>query len=713
MTIINETPSSKITLAEIADLAAVGRSAVSNWRRRFNDFPQPVAGSASNPLFDQQAVEQWLRQTDRYVGNTRPERQIWQAVEGVRGVVGVEAAVEAISAFLAYRVLTYSAAPGGGPDQGENQAGHDWGDLRHYPREDLLHHLVDDVADLERTDPRLTDVLVPSLIALPVEAVGLLLTVGARPHAEGPKILEGLLSLLRRGMGRGSTEWGTPDRLADLLLELATPLRGRLYDPAAGAGGLLVRAQQMEDSLLVFGQELNERAWRLANQRLIVHRLHGEVARGSTLLNDARPDLLAETILLDPPYGMKNWGAEQVGPDPRWRFGPPTTSADMAWLQHAIAHLAPGGRAYVVLPASSLFRSGTDARIRHELIRQGAVDAILALPAGSHPGITVQLAVWVLCPPGEPSQPGRVLMVDAGQDASGPATDDGVAEQYHRWREHGQVTDPSRAVAAAVMDLLAVDATLVPARWITPEPTLASGREVLHDLATSVGRLGEVSAQLARFAGALHLDRVLEAAGQPHRVSIGRLVADKQVTLLRGPRIHRDDLGSTGIPVITAADVRGGPSPSSQLQKVEPQRLDKKPELSQVGDVAVVTEGSTIRAAVDTEGGAIFGSPVTGIRVRPEHIDPQYLAACLQSEWNTRFSVGSAMPRAHIKDLEIPMLPLAEQRVVADLLGQVAAAARAGAEATRLSGHIGAQIIDGIAAGLVQIDGADVRSRPE
>src|SRR5665647_3730928 len=49
----------------IADMAHVGRSTVSNWRRRHADFPLPVAGSADNPLFDLVAVQDWL--------STRPD----------------------------------------------------------------------------------------------------------------------------------------------------------------------------------------------------------------------------------------------------------------------------------------------------------------------------------------------------------------------------------------------------------------------------------------------------------------------------------------------------------------------------------------------------------------------------------------------------------------------------------------------------------------
>jgi hypothetical protein len=38
-----------VSAADIARLAGVGRAAVSNWRRRYPDFPPPVGGPASSP----------------------------------------------------------------------------------------------------------------------------------------------------------------------------------------------------------------------------------------------------------------------------------------------------------------------------------------------------------------------------------------------------------------------------------------------------------------------------------------------------------------------------------------------------------------------------------------------------------------------------------------------------------------------------------------
>lgn len=52
---------SEVTAADIARIANVGRAAVSNWRRRHSDFPQPVGGPATSPTFSLAAVEEWLR----------------------------------------------------------------------------------------------------------------------------------------------------------------------------------------------------------------------------------------------------------------------------------------------------------------------------------------------------------------------------------------------------------------------------------------------------------------------------------------------------------------------------------------------------------------------------------------------------------------------------------------------------------------------------
>lgn len=57
--------SDELTSAAIARLANVGRAAVSNWRRRYPDFPQPVGGSEVRPTFSRSEVEAWLVSTGK------------------------------------------------------------------------------------------------------------------------------------------------------------------------------------------------------------------------------------------------------------------------------------------------------------------------------------------------------------------------------------------------------------------------------------------------------------------------------------------------------------------------------------------------------------------------------------------------------------------------------------------------------------------------
>jgi len=55
----------QITAAAIARLAGVGRAAVSNWRKRYPEFPKPVGGSPNSPTFDRAEILTWLKETGK------------------------------------------------------------------------------------------------------------------------------------------------------------------------------------------------------------------------------------------------------------------------------------------------------------------------------------------------------------------------------------------------------------------------------------------------------------------------------------------------------------------------------------------------------------------------------------------------------------------------------------------------------------------------
>ncbi|RPF49389.1 HsdM-like protein [Thermodesulfitimonas autotrophica] len=86
---------------------------------------------------------------------------------------------------------------------------------------------------------------------------------------------------------------------------------------------------------------------------------------GDTFTNDLHPDLRADFVITNPPFNMKEWGADKVAGDIRLKFGqPPNTNANYMWIQHFIHHLAPNGRAGFVMANGSLSVGGTEGEIR-------------------------------------------------------------------------------------------------------------------------------------------------------------------------------------------------------------------------------------------------------------------------------------------------------------------------------------------------------------
>ncbi|MGY1838117.1 MULTISPECIES: N-6 DNA methylase [unclassified Modestobacter] len=702
----------QLTLADIAVLANVGRPAVSNWRKRFADFPQPVAGTAASPLFDPLQVEEWLRQTDRYVGRPGVEHRLWKAMDRFRGELPMETVLEAVCAVATLRYVTGLPQRARNLAEGAAPAPEMWASVETSPPHRQLDDLRHAAVRVEAATPSLTGLLAPPLDRLPERAADLLQLVGEIPVEDTARLVEAVIGMLRRATGRGGLEWTTAEPLSELVVNLARPVNGTVYDPAAGVAGALLEARrEAEGPVQLTGQEVNESAWRLANLRLIVHGADGSVSRGNTLLHDREPGLRASLIVLDPPFALSNWGADEVRHDRRWRFGEPTgKSADMAWVQHAVAHLAPGGRAFVLLPAGSLSRGGGDGRIRHELIRQGAVEAVVALPGGLVPRTGIALALWVLTRPEESPARDRVLLIDATafERASFSSRAPDVVDLYHRWRRTGELGEADWAVAPNLLDLLGIEATLLPSRWIPTALESADAEQVIGELRRDAGRLSSALRALGASPD-VRLDVQAATDHATRRMSVERLVTDGELTLYRGERVPRDELDAAGeVPVITASHVRQGavPDPADCLG-VPADVLQGRVERTQAGDVLVLPEGGPIRAVVVEKGGAIAAWPLWVLRPRPNSIHPGYLAACLASEWNNRHLMGNAIPRAHVRDLEVPLLPPDAQQSVVGQLQQLDALRRDSELAAILAGRMSQRVVDGLAAGVLTVDESD------
>lgn len=363
--------STEVTAAGIARLAGVGRAAVSNWRRRHADFPKPVGGTETSPSFDLSEVEQWLRDQGKLAEVPLRER-VWQQLSG-HPAGPVPALVHTGCALLLLRTSPH-AWPEITAASDEGMAG-------------VLSLAVDKVLTA-RFGPAEAGraVHAPSPAEL-LPSVPLLRA--AAELAAGTGAQETFEFLLGRQLDANPRQYTlTPPGLAELMAALAEPAERparTVLDPAAGTGALL-RAVGRPAAL--YAQEADPDLAALTALRLALHTDTGcalAARTADTLRADAFPQLAADAVLCHPPFNERNWGHDELAYDPRWEYGfPARTESELAWVQHALAHLREGGTAVLLMPpAAASRRSGR--RIRADLLRRGALRAVIALPAGAAP----------------------------------------------------------------------------------------------------------------------------------------------------------------------------------------------------------------------------------------------------------------------------------------------------------------------------------------
>src|SRR6478735_8113151 len=89
------------------------------------------------------------------------------------------------------------------------------------------------------------------------------------------EVYEYFLEKFARAEGKRGGEFYTPSSVVKILVEILEPYKGRVYDPCCGSGGMFVQAEKFvlshrgrRDDIAVYGQEANERTWRLAKMNL-------------------------------------------------------------------------------------------------------------------------------------------------------------------------------------------------------------------------------------------------------------------------------------------------------------------------------------------------------------------------------------------------------------------------------------------------------------
>ncbi|WP_329026206.1 class I SAM-dependent DNA methyltransferase [Streptomyces sp. NBC_01423] len=275
------------------------------------------------------------------------------------------------------------------------------------------------------------------------------------------EVYEYFLGNFARAEGKRGGEFYTPRSVVQLIVEILEPYEGRVYDPACGSGGMFVQAAKFIEAhrgrshkadLSVYGQELNERTWRLAKMNLAIHGIDGNLATrwGDTFAEDKHADLKADFVMANPPFNIKDWARDEG--DARWKFGvPPKNNANYAWLQHMVSKLGERGTAGIVLANGSMSsQSSGEGEIRQTMVEADLVACMVALPPQLFRTTQIPACLWFLAKDKSPQgakgltdRRGQVLfidvremgeMVDRTERVLTEADLAKIAGVYHAWR---------------------------------------------------------------------------------------------------------------------------------------------------------------------------------------------------------------------------------------------------------------------------------------
>ena len=212
-------------------------------------------------------------------------------------------------------------------------------------------------------------------------------------------LYEGLLEKNAAEKKSGAGQYFTPRPLIDCIVRLMKPQAGEIIqDPAAGTGGFLVAADHFikaaTDELFTLheaqaffqrtgaftGVELVVDTHRLAMMNLMLHGIESPLTLGDALSPDGEALEQADLILTNPPFGTKKGGGRPSRQD--FSVTADTSNKQLAFVEHVVRGLKPGGRAAVVVPDNVLFEDNTGRRLRQWVMELANLHTILRLPTG-------------------------------------------------------------------------------------------------------------------------------------------------------------------------------------------------------------------------------------------------------------------------------------------------------------------------------------------
>ncbi len=271
---------------------------------------------------------------------------------------------------------------------------------------------------------------------------------------------EYLIKMFADDAGKKGGEFYSPRGVVVTIVRLIKPQpKNKVYDPTCGSGGMLIESAKYVAELpngkvgnnvniSLYGQEKNLGTWAIGKMNMILHNfMDADLRKGDTITDPQHKDknnelMVFDRVIANPPFSQDGWwtpaetnqeikldkdGKEKkitpnyskvvVDKYGRFQFGiPPRGYADLAFLQHMIATLKEDGKAGVVLPHGTLFRSGTEGAIREKLLKADLIEGIVGLPAALFYNTGIPASIWIINKNKPTHLKNKVIIIDASNE---------------------------------------------------------------------------------------------------------------------------------------------------------------------------------------------------------------------------------------------------------------------------------------------------------
>jgi len=395
---------------------------------------------------------------------------------------------------------------------------------------DLALRIDNALYEIERENPKLEGIVERSYAnaKLPVADLGAVVDlIGTISFGQGRdqasdvlgQVYEYFLGQFANAEGKLGGQFYTTPSIVRTIVEVLQPTEGRVYDPACGSGGMFVQSERFVEAhggklgqIAIYGQESNPTTRRLCAMNLAIRGIDFDLGKthGDTFTEDQHKDVRFDYIMMNPPFGANaSYPRAQLLDDVRWKkYGVPREKpANYAWMSHAVHHLAPKGRAGIVMPRGTLTSSqGGDNSIRTAMLDDDVIECIIDLPGQLFFNVQIPSSLWFFNKDKSKwknDRSGQVLFIDArklGTPISRTQIEFSdeeiakIADTFNAWSS-GAYEDVDGFCASVARSQLANNAdSLSPGRYIGSE---AGESESDEEFSERIGRLWEtLDAQL-------------------------------------------------------------------------------------------------------------------------------------------------------------------------------------------------------------------------